>query len=122
MKSRNRIVVLFAIALGFATGFVSRPYLSDLAVDAGAETQTLTFDSNVTAYTYSEKGVVRIKKVDDRNYVIKSVSPGMCVVSFSTANQEDLPQHLRRGRFIVLVSPNKKLTIQETKFVAGGML
>jgi len=115
-------VVLFAIALGFATGFVSRPYFSDLAVDSGAEMQTLTFDSNVTSYTYSEKGVIGIKKVDDRNYVINAVNPGMCVVSFSTANGKDHPQHVRRGRFIVSVSPNKKLTIQETKFVAGGML
>ena len=120
MKPRNLIVVLLAIFVAFVAGFISRPYLSGLADGAGS--QTLTFDANVEAYSYSEKGVIGIEKIDDRNYSITAVNPGMCVLTFSTGNDSDVPLHARRGRFIVSVSPDKSLTIQETKFVAGGML
>ena len=122
MKPRNLIVVLLAICLSFATGFISRPYLSGLADAGGSQTQTLTFDANVTAYSYSEKGVIGIEKIDDRNYAFTAVNPGLCVLTFSTGDDSDVPLHARRGRCIVSVSPNNSLTIQETKFVAGGML
>ena len=122
MQSKNLSVVLLAIGLGFAAGIAARPYLSDLASSNRAETKTLSFDSNVTSYSNSEKGVIGIKKIDDRTYAIKAVNPGMCVITFSAGDDSDVPLHARLGRFIVFVSPNKSLTIQETKFAAGGML
>ena len=122
MKSRNLIVILFAMGLIFAAGVVSRPFVPGFAGNNGTKMQTLTFDSTVTSYQYSEQDIVRIEKIDDRNYAITAANPGMCVLTFSTSDDSNVPDHARRGRFVVSVSPNKSLTIQETKFVAGGML
>ena len=122
MKSRNLTVVLLAVGLGLLAGFFSRPLLSGMAANNLAEEQTLTFESNVTSYSYSEKNVIGITKIDDRNYAIQALNPGMCVISFSTTNRRDVPQHVRRGRFIVAVSADRHLTIQETTLAADGML
>jgi hypothetical protein len=122
MKTRIMIVVLVAIGVGFAMGFLCRPFISDVASDDVETIQTLTFESTVNAYSYSESGIIGIKKIDDRNYVISAMNPGMCVLSFSTVDDSDIPSHTRNGRFIVSVSPNKSLTIQKTKYAAGGML
>lgn len=122
MQLKNLIVVLVSITLGFVAGFVCRPDFIEMAVDDGTETEMLSFESDVTSYTYSESGVIGIKKIDDRNYEITAVNPGMCVISFATAEGREGPTHTWRGRYIVSVSPNNQLTIQETTYGAGGRL
>ena len=137
MKTSMILAVILAVGIGFAAGFASHSQLvgwgnglnagtqtesAPAAETPASATQTLKFDATVSSYSYSEVGVVRITKVDDQTYSLTAIRPGMCVISFGIEGQTDVPWNDRRGRYIVSVSPDKQLTIQETRYAAGGML
>ena len=121
MQTRYLTLVLLAVLVGFAGGFASHAFFGHQSAVSGAESTTLDFDSDIESFAYSEKGVVKVKKLGDRTFSVDAISPGMCVLSFSAADDGERPDHLR-NRFIVSVSPDKKLTVQKTTFWAGGML
>jgi len=118
MQSRILTVLLLAVFAGFATGFVTRPFLVGMVAGQGNDVHTFAFDGTVMSYAYSEKGVTGIEKSDDRSVTIQAVNPGMCVITISTAGDAGLPEHFRRKPYIVSVSPERKLTIQQTTFLA----
>ena len=137
MKTKPTVVVAIAMFLGFGIGFVLRPIVapaSQIEISdqrqatttsdntSPSESELLKFESRVTSYTFSEKGIVGIEKVDNENYRITASGPGMCVLSFRTVDGDEVPAHVRPGRFIVSVSNDRKLTVQKTSYGAGGML
>jgi hypothetical protein len=122
MQAKTKVLIGVCTSVVFAMGFFTHAVLDLKNRTVSSNSQTLEFDSDVVAYSYSEKGVVLITKIDNRTYSLNAVSPGMCVLTFRTKNDNDKNDHLR-SRMIVSVSPNHVLAVQETNAGAvGGML
>jgi hypothetical protein len=130
MPAKNFAIAILSVALvaaiiviGFMSSNRSPVAVTDAADQApNSSEHTFNFDSSVDSYGYSEKNIVGLKKIDDQTYRINSLNPGMCVISFTTTKDRDVPAHARKNTYIISVDANKEITIQRTVLWSGGML